>query len=216
MKLYGYFRSSTSYRARIALNLKGLSYDLVPVHLIRDGGQHLSADYRAVNPAAAVPSLELADGTVLTQSLAICEYLDEICPEPPLLPPDAVGRARVRAFSQGIACDIHPVNNLRILRYLGGPMGHEEEARNTWYRHWVEEGFRALEALVADHPSTGRFVHGDSPTLADICLVPQMYNARRFDVDLTPYPTLCRLEEAARALDAFARAEPECQPDATV
>lgn len=213
MKLYGYFRSSTSYRVRIALNLKGLPCEQVPVHLVRDGGQHLSDAYRAINPAAAVPSLVLADGTVLTQSLAICEYLDEICPQPPLLPPDALGRARVRAFAQGIACDIHPVDNLRVLKYLGA-LGHDEDARNTWYRHWVTEGFRALEAMVAGHPSTGRHVQGDTPTLADICLVPQMYNARRFHVDLAPYPTLCRLDEAARALPAFAAAAPEVQPDA--
>ena len=214
MKLYGYFRSSTSYRVRIALNLKGLPYEQVPVHLVKDGGQHLTETYRAINPAAAVPALVLADGTVLTQSLAICDYLDDVCPQPPLLPPDPLGRARVRAFAQGIACDIHPVDNLRVLKYLGGPLGHDEDTRNIWYRHWVTEGFRALEAMVAGHPSTGRHVQGDAPTLADICLVPQMYNARRFHVDLAPYPTLCRLDEAARALPAFAAAAPEVQPDA--
>jgi len=213
MKLYSYWRSSTSYRVRIALNLKGLAYDYVPVNLIKDGGQHLQDAYRALNPQAIVPTL--VDGeTVLGQSLAICEYLEETYPAPPLLPGDAAGRARVRAFAQAVTSEIHPLTNLRVLKHLTGDMGLSEEAKLDWYRYWTGRGLAVLEALVAGHPDTGRYVHGDTPTLADACLVPQMYNARRFEVDLAPYPTLRRLDDTARQHDAFAAAAPERQPDA--
>lgn len=213
MKLYSYWRSSTAYRARIALNLKGLDYEIVPVHLIRDGGEQRKAEYMALNPQGIVPTLVDGDAA-LTQSLAIIEYIDETHPTPPLLPSDAVGRARVRAFAQAIACEVHPLNNLRVLKYLVGTMGQGEDEKLVWYHHWTNEGLRALEAMVAGNPATGAFVHGDAPTIADACLVPQMYNARRFDIDLTPYPTLVRIDETCRALDAFAAAAPEAQPDA--
>lgn len=212
MKLHGYWRSSTAYRVRIALGLKGLSAEHVPVHLVRN--EQNDPAYKALNPQGNVPTLIDDDGHVLTQSLAICEYLDEIHPHPRLLPSDALGRARVRAFSLAIACEIHPLANLRVLKHLTGPMGQSEEAKLEWYRHWTSVGLTALEAMVAGHPGTGTFVHGDTPTLADVCLVPQMYNARRFDVDLTPYPTLVRLDAAAQAVPAFAAAAPEKQPDA--
>ena len=214
MRLHTYWRSSTAYRVRIALNLKGLSYESVPVHLVKDGGEHLKPEYRRLNPQAILPTLETDDGQTLTQSLAICEWLDETHPEPPLLPTDAEGRARVRAFAQAIACEIHPVTNLRILKHLTGSLGLSEADKVAWYRHWVQEGLAPLETMVAGHSATGTFVHGETPSLADICLVPQIYNARRFDVDLTPYPTLVRIDETARALTPFAEAAPEAQPDA--
>lgn len=213
MKLYSYWRSSTSYRARIALNLKGLEHEIVPVHLLRDGGEHRTAAYKALNPQGVLPTL-IDGATVLTQSLAIVEYLDETHPAPPLLPSDPAGRARVRAFSQAVACEIHPLTNLRVLQHLTGPMGQGEDDKLAWYRHWTTEGLAALEAMVAGHPATGVFVHGKAPTMADLCLVPQMYNARRFSVDLTPYPTLVRIDQACQALEAFAKAAPEAQPDA--
>lgn len=199
---------------RIALNLKGMPYTAVPVHLVKDGGQHLSAAYRARNPQALVPAFELEDGTVLTQSLAIMEYLDEVQPEPALLPADAIGRARVRALAQAIACDLHPVNNLRVLQYLSQQLGISAEQKDAWYRHWVATGLQGLEALLADHPSTGRFCHGDTPTLADCCLVPQLYNARRFQCPLDAYPTIQRIAAACETLPAFQQAAPEVQPDA--
>ena len=212
--LYTYFRSSAAYRVRIALNLKGMPYTAVPVHLVKDGGQHRSAAYRARNPQALVPAFELEDGTVLTQSLAIMEYLDEVQPEPALLPADAIGRARVRALAQAIACDLHPVNNLRVLQYLSQQLGISAEQKDAWYRHWVATGLQGLEALLADHPSTGRFCHGDTPTLADCCLVPQLYNARRFQCPLDAYPTIQRIAAACETLPAFQQAAPEVQPDA--
>ena len=199
---------------RIALNLKGMPYTAVPVHLVKDGGQHRSAAYRARNPQALVPAFELEDGTVLTQSLAIMEYLDEVQPEPALLPADAIGRARVRALAQAIACDLHPVNNLRVLQYLSQQLGISAEQKDAWYRHWVDTGLQGLEALLADHPSTGRFCHGDTPTLADCCLVPQLYNARRFQCPLDAYPTIQRIAAACETLPAFQQAAPEVQPDA--
>ena len=199
---------------RIALNLKGMPYTAVPVHLVKDGGQHRSAAYRARNPQALVPAFELEDGTVLTQSLAIMEYLDEVQPEPALLPADAIGRARVRALAQAIACDLHPVNNLRVLQYLSQQLGISAEQKDAWYRHWVATGLQGLEALLADHPSTGRFCHGDTPTLADCCLVPQLYNARRFQCPLDAYPTIRRIAAACETLPAFQQAAPEMQPDA--
>ena len=212
--LYTYYRSSAAYRVRIALNLKGMPYTAVPVHLVKDGGQHRSAAYRARNPQALVPAFELEDGTVLTQWLAIMEYLDEVQPEPALLPADAIGRARVRALAQAIACDLHPVNNLRVLQYLSQQLGISAEQKDAWYRHWVATGLQGLEALLADHPSTGRFCHGDTPTLADCCLVPQLYNARRFQCPLDAYPTIQRIAAACETLPAFQQAAPEVQPDA--
>ncbi|MGQ9365789.1 maleylacetoacetate isomerase [Azospirillum sp. ST 5-10] len=211
MKLYGYFRSSAAYRVRIALNLKGLTADLVAVHLRR--GEQTAPAYAALNPQRLVPALE-DEGTVLTQSLAIVEYLDERHPHPPLLPVDPADRARVRALALAVACDIHPLNNLRVLNHLRDRLGLDEAARNDWYRHWVADGFRAIEAMLAGDPRTGRLCHGDTPTLADVALVPQVYNAERFAVDLAPYPTIRRVTDAARALDAFAAAAPERQPDA--
>ncbi len=213
MKLYDYFRSSAAYRVRIALNFKGLSYEQIAVHLTRGGGEQKLPVYRAVNPQGLVPSLEI-DGTVLSQSLAIIEYLDEIQPDPPLLPGQAAKRARVRAMALLIACDIHPINNLRVLQYLRNELGQNDAAVDAWYRHWVEEGLNALEALVSVGPHEGDFCVGGSATLADVCLVPQMYNARRFDCDLSGCPTLVKTDEVCCALPAFARAAPDRQPDA--
>jgi maleylacetoacetate isomerase len=202
--LFDYFRSSASYRVRIALNLKGVDYEAVPVNLV-EGGQR-AEDYRARNPQGLVPMLEI-DGLRLTQSVAIIAYLDETRPEPPLLPSDPAEAAHVRALALLVACDIHPLNNLRVLKYLGGPLDQPQEARDTWYRHWVAEGFAALEAMAA--PRAGTFLFGDSPTLADVCLVPQMYNARRFQVPMDDYPTLVRADEEASRLPGFAAAHPD-------
>lgn len=213
MKLYTYFRSSAAYRARIALNLKGLAWEAVPVHLVKDGGQHRKPDYLTLNPAGLVPALE-DDGQVLTQSLAIIEYLDETHPEPPLLPADALGRARVRALAQAIACDIHPINNLRVLQYLKRELGVSDEQKDAWYRHWCELGLAAVEAMLAGDARTGRFCHGDAPGLADCCLVPQVFNARRFGAQLDTMPTVLRIVDACDALDAFRLAAPGMQPDA--
>jgi maleylacetoacetate isomerase len=213
IRLYGYFRSSAAYRVRIALNLKGLAYERAYVHLSRGGGEQFRPDYVRLNPQALVPTLD-DDGTVLTQSLAIIEYLDETVPEPPLLPADPAGRARVRALALAVACDIHPLNNLRVLKYLTDELGEDDAARNLWYRHWVERGLGAVEAMVAGHAATGPFCHGDAPGLADIFLVPQIANARRYDCDLAGCPTLVGIEEACLALPAFADAAPANQPDA--
>ncbi len=213
MKLYDYFRSSAAYRVRIALNLKDVTLaDRTFVHL-RMGNQR-AQDYLALNPQGLVPALELDDGRVLTQSLAIIEYLDETHPEPPLLPADAAGRARVRAIALGIACDIHPLNNLRVLNYLTGTLGATDAQQNGWYKYWIDVGFEALERQLERDDDTGTFCHGESPTLADVCLVPQLANARRFKVDVSPYPTLTRIEAACNALPAFAQAAPSQQPDA--
>lgn len=212
MELYTYFRSSAAYRVRIALNLKGLKTDYRYVHLIKNGGEQHRPEYLALNPQGRVPTL-VDDGHVLTQSLAIIEYLEETHPEPPLLPKDALGRARVRALAQVIACDIHPINNQRILKYLDQELHADEAARTRWYRHWVIEGFTALEKLL-DNPATGKFCHGNQPTLADVCLVPQVFNAQRFSVDLAPFPTIQRINEHCLTLKAFADAAPEKQPDA--
>jgi maleylacetoacetate isomerase/maleylpyruvate isomerase len=213
MKLYGFFRSSAAYRVRIALNLKGLGYDTVPVHLLRGGGEQFAPAYRGMNPQSLVPVLE-DNGLVLTQSLAIIEYLEETHPRPPLLPATPQERARVRALALAIACDIHPLNNTRVLSYLTGPMGGSSETRNTWYHHWIALGLTALESQLADKPQTGKFCHGDAPGLADCCLVPQLANARRFKCDVAPYPTLLRIDANCQALDAFRRAAPDQQPDA--
>ena len=213
MRLYTYFRSSAAYRVRIALALKGLPYDSLPVHLLRDGGEQLQAPYRAVNPAGLVPALD-DDGVVLTQSLAILEYLEETHPQAALLPADPAGRARVRALAQTVACDIHPIGNLRVLKYLTGTLQVSEADKLAWSQHWIAEGFAALEALLAASPDTGRFCHGDTPGLADCCLVPQVFNARRFEVDLAPYPTLAAIDAACAELPAFAAAHPSQQADA--
>jgi maleylpyruvate isomerase len=213
MKLYDYFRSSAAYRVRIGLNLKGLGYETIPVHLVRDGGEQLKPEYRAVNPSGLVPALQDGDA-VITQSLAILEYLDELHPMAPLLPRDALGRARVRSLALMIACDIHPINNLRVLRYLVKQGGLSEEAKNAWYVHWVQEGFGALEEHLSGSADTGRFCHGDSPTLADCLLVPQVFNALRFGIDLSPYPTIVRIDAACQAVEAFAAAHPSRHPNA--
>ncbi|MFC3323753.1 maleylacetoacetate isomerase [Mesorhizobium cantuariense] len=210
--LHNYYRSSTSYRVRIALEMKGLSYDYVPHHLRH--GEHLEPAYLAVNPQGLVPALVLGDGTLLTQSLAIIEFLDETCPEPPLLPRDAAGRARVRMLAQMIACDIHPVNNLRVLTSLRTLFGADDEDVVNWFRHWVNEGFQPLEKILASSAETGTFCHGDAPGLADICLVAQVTSNARFGVDLTPYPTIARINAACMALPAFWKAAPENQIDA--
>jgi len=212
MKLYDYFRSSAAYRVRIALNLKGLAAERAFVHLRR--GVQRGDDYLAVNPLGLVPALVTDAGDVLTQSLAIIEWLDETHAQPPLLPPDAAGRARVRALALAIACDIHPINNLRVLNYLTGTLGATEAQKNGWYRYWCDVGFEAMETQLAREKATGVFCHGGSPTIADVCLVPQLANARRVDLDLSPYPTLLRIEAACNALPAFSAAAPSRQPDA--
>ena len=215
MKLYTYFRSSAAYRVRIALNVKGIAYDSIPVHLLQDGGQQLLPAYRAVNPSALVPALD-DDGAILTQSLAMLEYLDETRPAVPLLPADALGRARVRALALAIACDAHPLTNLRVLKYLKNTLGLSDEAKQEWYRHWMAEGLAAVEALLAqgDPAGTGLFCHGDSPTMADCCLVPQVFNAQRFAIDLAPYPRVARIHAHCAGLPAFAAAHPSQQADA--
>jgi maleylpyruvate isomerase len=209
MKLYGYYRSSAAYRVRIALNLKGLAYENVFVHLRK--GEQRAGDYLKLNPQGLVPTLLDGEAT-LTQSLAILEYLEEVHPRPALLPRDPRARARVRALALAIACDIHPLNNLKILQYLQKELGQDEAARNAWYRRWVHDGFKAIEAELGG-PEAGRFCHGDQPTMADVCLVPQTYNAERLKVDLAAYPTIRRIVAEARALPAFAQAAPETQPD---
>ena len=213
MKLYSYFRSSASYRMRIALNLKDLAYEYVDVHLSRNGGEQFSPSFRTVNPQSLVPVLEDGEHR-LSQSLAIIEYLDEAYPQFPLLPDAPHERARVRALAQIVVCEIHPLDNLRVLRYLSGTLGVGEEAKLSWYRHWVNVGLQALEAQLSPLAGTRHFCHGDRPGIADCCLVPQLYNARRFACDLTAYPTLIHIEENCLALEAFQRAAPERQPDA--
>ncbi len=213
MKLYDYWRSSAAFRMRIALNLKGLEAEREFIHLRRK--DQVSDAYLAVNPQGLVPTLIDDDGTHVIQSMAIMEYLDETRPETqPLMPGDATGRARVRAISQAIACDIHPLNNLRVLRHLGSAFDLDEEARNEqWYKHWVDEGMRGVEGLLADGLG-GRFCHGDSPTMADVCLVPQIYNAQRFGCDLSAFPTALKINENCLEEAAFRDALPENQPDA--
>jgi maleylpyruvate isomerase len=212
VQLYSFFRSSAAYRARIALNLKGLSYEIIPVHLQKEGGQNLKPAYRAVNPQGKVPALAMPGG-VLIHSLAIIEYINEIHPSPPLFPADPLERAKVRAFAQVIACDIHPLNNLAPLRYLKSKLGQEQTAIDAWYHHWILEGFSALEAMI-DTMSSGPYAFGADVTLADICLVPQVANARRLKVPLEDFPKLVAIDAACNKLDAFIKARPENQPDA--
>ncbi len=211
-ELYSYFRSSAAYRVRIALALKGLDYRVLPVHLLRHGGEQNAPEYRRHNPEGLVPAL-VEGGRVLTQSLAIMEYLDEAYGPASLLPADALARARVRALALHVACDIHPLNNLRVLRWLAHEMHIEPAERDRWYRHWIEQGFQALEAQLQS-PDTGLCCHGDTPGLADCCLVPQVYNARRYALDWSAWPTIQRISAHCETLPAFEAAHPDVQPDA--
>lgn len=211
MQLYSYFRSSASFRVRIALALKGLSYDYVPVHLVKS--EQLKAPYNSLSPTQLVPLLKDGDA-LISQSIAIIEYLDETHPQPALLPADALGRARVRALSLDIACEIHPLNNLRVLRYLTRDLKVGEDDKNRWYSHWVETGLEAVERQLAGNPATGRFCHGDSPTMADVLLVPQIFNAQRMACRLDHVPTVMRVFDACMKLDAFTRSQPSACPDA--
>ena len=216
-QLHSYFRSSASYRVRIALNLKGIDYAQVPVHLVRNGGEQLTDAYRAVNPDGVVPTLTVdAPGSlhVLTQSIAIIEYLDECFPDRPLLPVSAVDRAFVRSVALQIACEIHPVDNLRVLKYLKAVLGISDPQKDAWYKHWIDLGLASLERRLVADDRVGQFVFGDTPSMADICLVPQIWNARRFNISLTAYPTVVRIAEQADTLSAFANAAPSRQPDA--
>ena len=211
LKLYTYWRSSAAYRVRIALNLKGLAFESVPVHLAKDE-QH-GAVFKDVNPQALIPVLRHGD-RVLTQSLAIMEYLDETFPERPLLPAVARDRQRARAIAAMVACDIHPLGNLRVQQYLERELGATQAQREGWTRHWIGKGFEAIERVLADSPATGEFCEGDRPTIADCCLVPQVYNARRFNLDMAVFPTISRIDAACQVLEAFRAARPERQPDA--
>ena len=214
LRLYGYWRSSAAYRVRIGLNLKGLAYESMPVHLVRDGGEQHSPAFAQTNPQKLIPVLQHGERLV-RQSLAILEYIDEVWSDAPaLLPATARGRARARGLSLMVACDIHPLNNLRVMQYLEREWNAPLPERDEWVRHWIREGFHAFEALLADDPATGTFCEGDQPTMADCCLIPQVYNARRFAVDLTPYPTIFRIEAECLALPAFDTARPEKQADA--
>ena len=211
MKLYTFFRSSAAFRVRIALNLKGLPYESLPKAFARN--EHRAPEYLALNPQGLIPALA-TDGVVLSQSLAIIEYLNERHPTPPLLPEDPIDRARVRSMAMAIACEIHPLNNLRVLNYLRDSLQQDDAGVGTWYRHWVGEGFRGLEVQAREFSAQGRYCFGDAVSLADVLLVPQMFNARRFKTDLTPFPTLVGISTHLEALPAFAAARPEVQPDA--
>lgn len=213
MKLYSYFRSSAAFRVRIALNVKGVPYEVVPIHLLRGGGEQFSEAYARTNPLSLIPALE-NEGGVLTQSLAIIEYLEERYPEPPLLPADPCSRAYARSLALSIACDIHPLNNLRVLRYLVRDLGVSEDHKNAWYRHWVELGLGQLERVVVANGRSGRYALGDRVTVADVTIVPQIFNARRFGCDLANAPTLAGIADRCMELDPFARAQPSAQPDA--
>ena len=210
MLLYNYFRSSAAYRTRIALNIKGISYDSEAVHLIRDGGAQFTPAFRKINPQARVPALKLDDGDILVQSMAIMDYLEETHPQPPLLPKDPAARAHVRAVAQIICCDIHPLNNTSVLSYLRQKLKQDETAVNAWYHHWVIAGFDAIEKLI----KPGKHAFGDSVTLADVCLVPQVFNAKRFKVPLDNYPKILSAFAACGSIPAFEKAKPENQPDA--
>lgn len=211
LKLYSYFRSSASYRVRIALNLKQLAAEQVSINLLKS--EQKSESFRAINPQGLVPALVTEEGALLTQSLAIMEYVDEVYLPHPLLPKDALGRARVRALCQAIACEMAPLNNLRVLQYLTGELKVSEDQKNGWYKHWISEGFDAVEKLLAESASTGKYCHGDIPGMADACLVPQVFNAKRFGCDMSSYPTINRITEACEALPAFTDAHPSKQPD---
>ena len=211
--LYGYFRSSAAFRARIALNLKGIKPELKFVHLLRNGGEQHTAEYKALNPQELIPALA-HDGHLITQSLAIIEYLDELVPQPPLLPKDAFGRARARGLAYAVACDIHPVNNLRVNQYLKSTFHADADAQIAWQRHWISLGFEALERMLTTAKETGAYCHGDTPTIADICLIPQIANARRVKIELDPWPTIARIEAHALTHPAFDAALPKNQPDA--
>ena len=212
MQLYNYFRSSASYRVRIALALKGLTYDYVPIHLVRN--EQLNEPFSQLSAARLVPLLK-HDDRILVQSMAIIEYLDETHPQPPLLPGDALARARIRALAQDIACEIHPLNNLRVLRYLVQDMKVSEDDKNRWYRHWTESGLEVVERQLSTQPETGRYCHGDTPTLADCVLVPQIHNAQRLKCRLDHLPSVMRVFDACMQLDAFAKTQPSACPDAT-
>jgi maleylacetoacetate isomerase len=210
VKLYTYFRSSAAFRVRIAFNLKGLAYEPVFVHLAK--GEHRKPEYAKVNPQALVPTLELDDGTRLNQSLAIIEFLDEVHPNPPLLPREAKAKARVRSLSELVACEIHPLNNLRVLQHLKRALGRSEDEVNAWYRHWIADGLAKLEEELKGE--TGKYCYGETPSMADCCLVPQIFNAKRYNCELAPYPTTMRIFDACMNLQAFERAQPAKQPDA--
>jgi maleylacetoacetate isomerase len=213
LALYTYFRSSAAFRVRIACNLKGIKPEMRFVHLLKEGGQQHSAEYQMLNPQQLIPAL-VHNGRTVTQSLAIIEYLDEVFPDPPLLPPDPVGRARVRAIADAVACDIHPLGNLRVLQFLKREFGAGDEARVAWQRHWIGAGLDALEKILAFSPDTGAFCHGNAPTMADMFLIPQLFNARRVEMDLSRWPTLARIESVALRFPAFEAALPQNQPDA--
>lgn len=214
LTLYEYFRSSSSFRTRIALNLKGLEYRHVSVHLRRNGGEQFSDEYRRLNPQQLVPTLVDDAGNALSQSLAIIEYLEETHPQPALLPTSPHARARVRSMAQLVACEMHPLNNLRVLLYLRRELGQDEDGLQRWIHTWLAQGFDGFEGMLSRSADTGRFCHGDSPTLADICLVPQVFNAQRFDFDVSRYPTLWRIHNHCMGLEAFEKAQPANQPDA--
>jgi len=213
LRLYTYWRSSAAFRVRIALNVKGLAYESVPKHLLRDGGEQRKADYLALNPQGLVPGLE-HDGAFVSQSLAICEYLEEIQPEPRLLPGSALDRAKIRAMALAVACDVHPLNNLRVLLYLRREFGQDDDGVNRWARHWISSGFAALEQWIEANSTDGRYCYGSAVTLADVFLLPQVFNARRVETDLGPYPRIVAVAEHLLTLPAFAAARPEAQPDA--
>ncbi|MFZ6675498.1 maleylacetoacetate isomerase [Undibacterium sp. Xuan67W] len=217
MKLYSYFRSSASYRVRIALNLKGLEYEILPVHLLKNGGEQLSDTFKQINPDALVPALldhYQGQEFSINQSLAIMEYLEEVYPDIPLMPKDPVVRAKIRAFALGIACEIHPVNNLRVLKYLSKDLGLSDEQKNAWYQHWCTSGLRVLEQRLVEDQCAGRFCFGDMPSLADCCLIPQIFNAQRFNCDLSQVPTLMSINQHCMQLPAFIDASPAKQIDA--
>ena len=211
MKLYTYFRSSAAFRVRIALNLKGIAYESLPKALLKN--EHRSADYTALNPQGLIPALDTGDG-VLSQTLAIIEYLEERHPTPPLLPSDPIGRARVRSLALAVACDIHPLNNMRVLNYLRHELGQDKEKVKQWCRQWITEGFKGIEASAREYSTRGNFLYGDAVSMADVCLAPQIYNALRIDTDLTPFPTLVKIGRHLESVPAFANARPEVQPDA--
>ncbi len=213
MKLYTFFRSSASYRVRIALNLKAIGCEQAPIHLRRGGGEQLMPAYTAINPQALVPALE-DNGRVLTQSLAIIEYLEETHPNPPLLPRDPADRALVRSMALVIACEVHPIQNLRVLNYVKATYNQTDEQVNKWAQHWIDLGLAALQEMIVAQPKRGKFCFGDVPTLADVCLIPQLGNARRYGCDLSKYPTILEIEQNCNAIPAFANAAPEKQPDA--